>query len=69
MMSSLVFQNDEREKRFFQLKVKEITIKEASENNVADKIIKLDSSKILVQVIDVSDKMLYNEMKAEQSFQ
>ena len=28
----------------------------------------MGSSKILIQIIDVSDKMLYNEVRAEQEF-
>ena len=32
------------------------------------KVSELENRKILVQLIDMSDKMLYNEVKAEQEF-
>ena len=44
-------------KRFVHFKIKNI-----------EKNKKIKSEKLLIQIIDVSDKMLYDEVKAEKSF-
>ena len=32
------------------------------------KVTRVNSEKMMIQIIDISDKMLYNEVRAEQSF-
>ena len=59
------FRGDEPDQafRFVQIKVSKIAQKEATTEGQTERV-----NKILVQLIDVSDKMLYNEAKAEQQF-
>ena len=49
--------------RFVQIKASKILQNETNADGETEQV-----KKILVQLIDVSDKMLYNEVKAEQQF-
>ena len=59
------FRGDEADQafRFIQIKVSKIIQHEKTNEGQTERV-----NKILVQLIDVSDKMLYNEAKAEQQF-
>ena len=60
-----------KKQKFFRDKIFEITLKANSSQKfkyVQIKINKVQTKKMIVQLIDVSDKILYNEVKAEQTF-
>jgi hypothetical protein len=64
-----VLDNNHPEKRFkfIHLKVKKIKERGGKSAYLKEKVDESDY-KTLIQIIDMSDKMLYNEVKAEQSF-
>ena len=59
---------DEERFKFVHLKVKQLKEIEGHSNYMKYRDNSVNSSKKLIQIIDMSDKMLYNEVKAEQTF-
>ena len=64
-------------RKFLKDKVFELDILQNNENQPHEgpefkfvhlKVTKVNSEKLMIQIIDISDKMLYNEVRAEQSF-